>query len=111
MPKAHEIAAELRRIADSIEREPETEMVRPMVSFYNDTKEQFLATARLFPRPLHKDIDDRKYGLENADYRKGAVWLRSQIDRNQVCTLIKAAQPAVYDCEALLSEDEESTLV
>lgn len=107
MPNAREIATELRRIADAIEREPETQLVRPMLSFYCNEKDEFLASARLLPRPMKKDMTEHRYGLENMD---SVVWLRSMVDRNKVCTLVKPAVPAVYDCAPLLSEEEENSL-
>jgi hypothetical protein len=109
MPKAKEIAQELRRIADSLDREPEVELVTPMLSFYNNDKETFLASVRALPRPLAKDFNDHEYTLEHGR-REGAVWLRTKCDRSKVCKMVKPAQPAVYDCSPLLSAEEEESL-
>jgi hypothetical protein len=111
MPKAIEIAQELRRIADALDREPETDLVRPMVSFYCNEKDEFLAAARLLPRPMKKEMTEHKYGLENGYHNNSPVWLRAYVDRNKVCVLLKPAIPAVYDCAPLLSEEEENLLV
>lgn len=108
MPKANEIANELRRIADALDREPETVLHQPMLSFYNDNKEEFLASARLLPRPLKKEVTERRYSLETDS--RATVWLRSLCDREKVCVLVKAAVPAVYECPPLLSEQEEAEL-
>lgn len=112
MPLAGEVAAELRRIADALDREPEAEVKRPLCFFYPGAKEEFLTLARLLPRPLAKknaDLDSEypKYILE---HQHDAVWLKVQIDQSRVCTLISPAIPAKFKCEPLLSEEEESTL-
>jgi len=33
-----------------------------------------------------------------------------EVARNAVCRLVKPAQPAVYDCEPLLSQEEEESI-
>ena len=115
-PKASEVAAELRRIADALDKEPETEVKRPLFFFYCDTKDQFLATARLLPRPLAKKLDGddgdtyQKLCLES-DIVKGPIWVRTTINRSLMCRLVKEAQPAVYDCEPILSQAEEESLI
>lgn len=109
MPKAIEIANELRRIADALEREPEAQLIKPMLSFYNSDKAQFMLSARLLPRPLAKEVTEHEYTLENGR-KDGAVWLRTKCDRNKVCTLVTPAIPAVYECPPLLSEAEEALL-
>ena len=56
MPKASEVAAELRRVAGALEQEPEAELMRPSLGFFSwDQKEQFLNAVRLLPRPLAKE--------------------------------------------------------
>lgn len=109
MPKASEVAHELRKLADALEVEPETDLAQPMVTFYCDTKDQFLASARLLPRPLKKEFEEVRMELAN-DRHECPIWLRSVIERTKVCILVKPAQPAVYDCEPLLSPDEENEL-
>ncbi len=52
MPKAHEVASELRKLANSLDREPETLITQPLVFFNTGArKSEFLNLARLFPRP------------------------------------------------------------
>ena len=118
MPKAGEIAAELRRVADALDREPEAKLPQPMLSFYcNDYgaadkgKAQFLQTVRLLPRPLAKEPSDTVYQIEHGrNDAAAAVWIRAQINRSSVCTIVEPAKPAVYDCPALLSLEEEEEL-
>jgi hypothetical protein len=108
MPTAHEVASELRRIADALDKEPEVTFKRPLLFFFPDTKEEFLTQARILPRPLKKIVDSRDYALQSPD--ESAVWLRAKISRSEVCTLVEPAKPAVYDCGPLLSQEEEDSL-
>lgn len=108
---AGEVAQELRRIADALDKEPETSIAQPMISFYCDEyygidkgKANFLNLARLLPKPLKKEVNDHDYVLTSDS--TGTVWIRVKINRNAVCTLIQPAQPAVYDCEPILSQQE-----
>jgi hypothetical protein len=119
MTTAGQIAQELRRIADAFDKEPETVMEKPMLSFHcnnysaaNKGKAAFLAAVRLLPKPLKKEPSDTSYevGYGRMD-SKVAVWSRAVIDRASVCTLIEPAKPAVYDCPSLLSVEEETGLV
>ena len=118
MPKAAEVATELRRVADALDKEPETVVARPMVVFYCNSylaadkgKSMFLALVKLLPRPLAKIasgiVGFAEYELEN---KTPGIWLRCVIDRSSVCTLVEPAKPAVYECEPLLSADEEASL-
>ena len=114
MTTAGAVAIELRRVADALDKEPETPFEQPMVSFYcNDYlaadkgKTAFLNVVRLLPKPLTKKPSDTVMELE---YKTDAILLRAQIDRSAVCTLVEPAKPAVYRCEPLLSQDEEAAL-
>jgi hypothetical protein len=118
MPKAGEIAQELRRIADALDKEPETELFVPELDFrckYQGDKGKsiFLSLARIFPRPFAKgpqSFDDDALELR---YTSDALIVTASIERSKVCRLIEKERiiPAVYDCEPLLSIDEETTLI
>ena len=117
MPKASEVAMELRRVADALDAKPETNLVQPMLSFYCNSygegdkgKAIFLATARLLPRPLNKEFDGNSYEIEHGKDGKSAVWVRACISRENVCELVEPAKPAVYRCEPLLSEAEDEAI-
>jgi hypothetical protein len=114
--KAHEVAQELRRIADALDREPETEVQPAWVLFYCEDKETFLATASLMPRPLVKRYDnsDKRWDrlrLKNSYDQDRPVHLDCSVPRSVICTLVKPAQEAVYECEPILSQLEEDSLV
>jgi hypothetical protein len=121
MPKAGAIAKELRRVADAFDRDPDAELEQPMLSFYCDNyyaedkgKSLFLAVVRALPKPLRKNVDEDSYEVEfgRDSVDAGApVWIRAKIDRKSVCKLVKAAQPAEFECEPLLSADEEAQLI
>ncbi len=108
MPKASVVATELRRLADSLDKEPEAEIRRPCVSFYHwdeSERDKFLALARLLPRPLKKDYTDQELKLS---YESEGVWVYTQIPRNTICRLVAPAIPAQYECDPILSEAELS---
>ena len=103
---------ELRRIADVLDKQPNTEIFKPELSFwhgYAGTKEQFLSLARIFPRPFQK-----RDGLAGQHYilthESAALNVEARIDRSKVCRLVKPAQEAEYECEPLLTQDEEMLL-
>jgi hypothetical protein len=114
-PTAGQVATEFRRIADALDKEPDTEVEPPMVSFYCNSyaatdkgKQVFLNVVRLLPRPLAKKPSETIMEVENPN--KAVVHLRAWIDRNNVCELIEPAKPAVYHCVPLLSDQEEARL-
>jgi len=115
---AGQVAIELRKLADALDKEPDTVIPRPMVSFYCDDytsedkgKSWFLAMVRLLPRPLAKKTNNTSYEIQHGkDDQKSPIWLRAIIDRANVCTVIEPAKPAVYDCPSILSEAEEASL-
>ena len=114
-PTAGQVATEFRRIADALDKEPDTEVEPPMVTFYCNSysaadkgKQVFLNVVRLLPRPLAKKPSETNMEVENPN--KEVVYLRACIDRAQVCELIEPAKPAVYRCFPLLSDQEEAEL-
>lgn len=112
MPTMGEVAKELRRLAGALDREPDTEVVQPTIYFScrwkTNAKELFLSIARLLPRPFTKM---RKSGELWLCCESPALEVRAYVEQEKVCRLVKAAQPAEYECEPLLSEDEEKSLV
>jgi hypothetical protein len=115
MTTAKDVAQELRELADALDREPDQELPRVNVDFYckyagDKGKPMFLALAKLLPRPLDKSDDDMG-GLQ-LKHVTGALLIRTVIEREKVCKIIRPEQtiPAEYECEPLLSLAEESSL-
>ena len=106
------IAAELRKLADSLEKEPDAKIESVLVSFHCDQKETFLTVARLFPRPFTKSVkyQDTDYPDLHIEHKSDAITVWARVPQKKMCTLVRAAQPAVYDCEPLLSDEEEASI-
>lgn len=113
MPKASEVAAELRRVADALDREPETVVKKPYLFFScTHEKDVFLRTARLMPLPLKKVYEDQGKSWDEAklEYDSPGIYLCVSAYRSLVCTLVEPAKPAVYHCEPMFSSEEEAAL-
>lgn len=62
MPKSHEIAAELRKLAESIEKIDESiELPYAFVFFQHNSKDSFLAAARTMLKPFKKETIESTY--------------------------------------------------
>jgi hypothetical protein len=107
MPKAHEVAEELRKFADCLDVEPEVAISCVHMYQYYFTKDVFLTMAKLLPRPLVKNYTGESFTLS---YKSEALDIDISVPRDKVCTLVKDAQPAVYNCEPLLLADEMEKL-
>lgn len=109
MPKAIEVAKELRRVADALESAGDTEIQIPWLWFYCSEKDAFLNTARAMPHPLKKEVkypDDPGISELRVVYRSDALDLEVSVPRAKVCTIVEPAKPAVYDCVKILSDEE-----
>lgn len=110
MPKASEVANELRKLADGFDREPEADVTKPYLYFTHygmGEKAAFLATAKAMPRPITKEYKDKDIRLE---YKSKGLEIAVRIDRDAVCHIVEPAKPAVYSCEPILSQIEEESL-
>lgn len=106
MPTARDVASELRKFADSLEKNPEAIIVRPNIRFWHwneKDRDLFLAEAPLLPRPIQKIYDDTDFKLK---YETGSISIWAEIPRSAVCRLITPAQDAVYECDPILSDSE-----
>ncbi len=116
--KAEDVARELRVLADALAKEPGLQLEQPFISIYPDTREEFLGLVKVFPRPFYKRPDDNTYIISNVPigangllkYSAVATDLSVRIERKKICRLVKPAEPAVYDCAPLFSEEEEAEL-
>ena len=111
MPKAHEVASELRKLADSLDREPEADISRPSVFFNTGAKKsEFLNLARLFPHPFIKQQAPYFSGKLEILYKTPGAEIKAWIERSEVCRLVRPAQEAEYECEPIFSQVEEESL-
>lgn len=107
MPKASEVAAELRKFAACLDKDPEADVDRPFILMWYGDKNTFLRAAALMPRPISKYYSSSDLNL---DYKTSGISIRMSVPRNLVCTLVAPAVDAVWECEPLLSAEEESEL-
>lgn len=114
MPKASEVAAELRKIADALDQSPDVETITPHLSWFHSfdgSKDQFIATARLLPHPLEKIYEkDGSYPRVEVRHTTASLVSEVSIYKESICRIIRPAQPAEYDCELTLSETEDASL-
>lgn len=115
MTTAGQVAMELRKLADSLDKNSNAEIKAPIVSFYywgKSEKDQFLATARLMPRPFKKDVSGSNDNPElKITYTSDAIRIYTSIPQSATCELIEPARPAKYRCDPILSDDEDSAMM
>ena len=113
MPLAHDVATELRKLADALDRNPEAEIVRPFMNFphtyVSKAKEKFLALVAILPRPIKKG-DGYCADILELSYESADLLINAYIDKSLTCELVESAKPAVYRCIPILSGGEESML-
>jgi len=110
-PTAGQVAIELRRLADALDKEPDAPTARASIFFPcyylgAESKNIFLHLAHILPRPLTKEITEAD--VISLIYESSALRINAYIDRNKVCTLKEPAKSAVWECEPLLSEADEA---
>ncbi len=119
MVKAHDVAQGLRMLADSLDREPDAMVPTVEVDFNckysyrtEDAKSMFLALAKLLPHPLRKGVQSFDKDAMELRFAHDAMIVTTEIRRSVVCKVIEPEKviPAVYECEPLLSVDEEAAL-
>lgn len=111
-PTAGQVAAELRILADSLDTNPNAIVQKAWLSFHCDTKEEYVNIVRLLPRPLKKSEDstDDKWRRIKVEHDGTAVDIWASVLKNLTCTLVKPAQPAVYECDPILSIEEDEAI-
>jgi hypothetical protein len=107
MTTAIQVAQELRKLADALEKGGETEIIQAFVCFshWDSQKQQFLDLAKLMPRPFAKKFDDDEIRLVHGNAAMD-LWVKAP--RSLACRIVEPAREAVYECEPLLSEAEEA---
>jgi hypothetical protein len=111
MPLAHDVAVELRKLADSLDTTPDAVIVKPVIhlshAYVSNAKERFITLAKLMPRPINKGWNGEEITLE---HETPALYLYASIAKSLTCTLVQAAIPAKYSCDPILSLEEEEAL-
>ncbi len=107
MPNASAIASELRAFADSLDTNPTLELPYAFLYFTCHTREEILGLAKIMPRPFEKSYSGNDIRLNHKTEALSA-WVVAP--RELTCTLVTPARPAVYDCEPLLSPDQDASL-
>jgi hypothetical protein len=112
MPKAHEIATELRKLADALDANPELTLIRPWVWFHCATKDSFLNAAKIVPRPFEKSETSigSPYSRIQIGYKNDAIDVNACVLKSLTCELVEPAKPAIYRCDPILSALEEAQL-
>lgn len=114
MPKAHEIATELRKLADALDTQPEADLVRPFLSWHHHSegeKGSFISIAKILPRPFKKTVDNLGNNpIIDIQYQSDSITVYAQIPQSLTCELVEPAKPAVYRCDPILSALEEAQL-
>jgi hypothetical protein len=112
MPLAKEVAIELRKLADALDQEPDAELPRTNVSFYCETKAQFIGSVQSIPRPLVKseDRDDDRWKRIRVAHETPALHIDASVLKSLTCELVTPARPAVYRCDPILSLEEDAAL-
>lgn len=113
MTTAGEIAIELRKLADALDKEPTAEIEPISITSYHigvQQKSGFLALARLLPRPLAKEYSNTNLELVYGHPWRTPIAFTADIPRSAICELVEPAKPAVYRCDPILSDEEEAAL-
>jgi hypothetical protein len=112
---SHEYAKQLRQLAELLESRPEFKLPNYQHNYILENGLEYFA--------YHGDKSgflEAVKAVGSGTKQAGDKWdfsflalnglLRLTVAREAVCRLVKPAQEAVYDCEPLLSQEEESSL-
>ena len=106
--KAIDAVANLRKLADLLEKHGELEIGMSSANVWVDDKEAFKAIARDFPRPAKKRSDNTEFGditLETGELSEtGKIGIK--ISQSLICELVEPAKPAVYRCPSIFSPSD-----
>ncbi len=110
--KAIDAVANLRKLADLLEKHGDTEIRMTSARIWFESKESFMTFARDFPRPYAKEYGEGKYGslvLTHGELTKtGEIHL--DVERSAVCEMIEPARPATFRCPSIFSPEEEAEM-
>lgn len=108
MPKVSAVSAELRKLADHLDKYGDALIPQPFIIFHAEDKDTFQQIARALPKPLKKGIDfaNTSYSDFTVTYRNDDIHIYAKIPQSMACKLVTPAKPAVYECEPVLSDEE-----
>lgn len=108
MPKAADVVKNLRVLADLLEKHGEQNILMMYAKVWFGDKESFCSVAKDFPRPARKIYKGGETGNLDLEFGKltddGEISL--SVPRSLICRIVVPAQPAQYECEPLLSDEE-----
>ena len=107
MPKASEIAIQLRKVADLLDRNPDNEMPQPALSWFAYSRDGFIASVAAVPRPIVKSVISGRVYVE---HETKALRIYATALQSVTCVLVKPMQEAVYEFLPLLSAEDEASL-
>lgn len=110
MPLAKDVAAELRKLADSLDKTPEQSVPHVFIHMSHHDKESFLSAARNMPRPFIKEVTPSSYPELRLKYKTDAIHFWNCVPQSLTCELVEPAKPAVYRCDPILSLEEDAEL-
>ena len=93
MPTTHEVASELRKLADSLTDQPETETDSAFVMFSQHSRQSFVIVSKALPKPAEIYMER---GTLRKRYRSDAITIINSISQELICEMIEPAKPAVY---------------
>lgn len=113
MPLAKEVAAELRKLADALDKYPDTVIPTADVYLRAESKDVFTDSVRILPRPLKKELTDTGQSWARIRVKHGNTAMRidCSVPQSLCCILVEPAKPAVYKCPPILSPDEDANLI
>ena len=110
--KAIDAVANLRKLADLLEKHGDTEIRMTSARVWFDSKESFMTFARDFPRPYEKVYEHRQYGSFSLTHGKLSETgdINLDIERSAVCEMIEPPRPAKFHCPSIFSPEEEAEM-
>ena len=110
MPLAKEVAAELRKLADTLDASSDTSVSVARINLHSYDEEAFRNIVRLLPKPLKKKFSggfvEVIYGGLDCPIQITCSMLQERLSFR----LIRPAQEAVYEHAPILSEAEDAEL-
>lgn len=104
---SHEYALELKRLADEMLACPDFQLgwTHDEVTLgIGASKDELLAFAKNL-HPLRKEFSEKEIELR---FGSGRISAKISANRSTACRIVKPAEPAVYECDPLLSQEEEA---